>query len=80
MIAIRAGQTSAVEFLVQHGASVDGGNSHAKLTAADGRAPAGAREKMMARRCGWAMCYAVILSHAGKELEMKVHRGTPPMS
>lgn len=51
VIAIRAGQASAVEFLVQHGAPVDGGSSHGRLTAADGRAPAGAREKMMARRC-----------------------------
>ncbi|CAM9211740.1 unnamed protein product, partial [Hapterophycus canaliculatus] len=50
VIAIRAGQASVAELLVQHGAPLDGGRSHNRLTAADGRAPAGAREKMLARR------------------------------
>ena len=50
MIAIRAGQASGVELLTQHGAPLEGGRSNGKLIAADGRAPVGAREKMMARR------------------------------
>lgn len=52
VIAIRAGQASAAELLVHHGAPLDGGRSHNRLTAADGRTPAGAREKMLARRYG----------------------------
>ncbi|CAM9579531.1 unnamed protein product, partial [Laminaria digitata] len=50
VVAIRAGQASAVELLAQRGASLDGGGSTGRLTGANGRAPAGAREKMMARR------------------------------
>ncbi|CAM9366197.1 unnamed protein product, partial [Ectocarpus fasciculatus] len=50
VIAIRAGQASAVELLSQHGAPLDGGKSNGRLTGADGRAPTGPREKMMARR------------------------------
>lgn len=52
VVAIRAGQASGVELLTQHGAPLEGGRSNGKLIAADGRAPVGAREKMMARRCG----------------------------
>ncbi|CAM9822278.1 unnamed protein product [Ectocarpus sp. 4 AP-2014] len=50
VVAIRAGQASAVELLSQHGAPLDGGKSNGRLTGADGRAPTGPREKMMARR------------------------------
>eukprot|EP00903_Cladosiphon_okamuranus_P021748 g19996.t1 len=50
VVAIRAGEASGVELLTQHGAPLEGGRSNGKLTAADGRTPVGAREKMMARR------------------------------
>lgn len=59
VVAIRAGQASAVELLSQHGAPLDGGKSNGRLTGADGRAPTGPREKMMARRlvCGTIFAY-----------------------
>lgn len=51
MVAIRAGQASAVELLARHGAPLDGGGSQ-RLASADGHAPSSAREKIVARRCG----------------------------
>lgn len=61
VVAIRAGQASAVELLAKRGAALDGGRSAGRLTSSDGRAPAGAREKMMARR------------HVGRSLGLPFH-------